>query len=64
MSTKRRFWWLKVGTVYGSGEKPKAFPIAGKMRRPICAKCGKKIRDLSKVVRKDGKAYHKKCLES
>lgn len=30
--------------------------------RPRCAKCGKKIRDLRKVVYFKGKPYHKKCL--
>ncbi|RLG94916.1 hypothetical protein DRO29_06145 [Candidatus Bathyarchaeota archaeon] len=69
MSTKRRFGWLKVGTVYSptsveievGGRK---LNLAGKPKKPICAKCGKKIRDLSKAVRKGGKYYHERCLRS
>jgi len=34
----------------------------GKKRRPFCTKCGKKIRNWSKVVYVDGKPYHKKCI--
>jgi len=35
----------------------------GKRRRPYCTKCGKKIRNWTKVAYKDGKPYHKACLE-
>ena len=36
----------------------------GIWKRPKCAKCGKKIRDIKKIVRVDGKPYHDRCVET
>jgi len=68
MSGGKRFRWMRKYikpkgirteiTVAG-----KRVPIGG-WKRPYCTKCGKKIRDLRKLVYVDGKPYHKRCIES
>ena|GEM_PF-4410973 len=35
----------------------------GIWKRPKCAKCGKKIRNIKKLKYVDGKPYHIACLE-
>ena len=32
-------------------------------KRPICAACGKKIRDIKQVKIVDGRPYHVRCVE-
>jgi len=79
MSGGKRFRWMRlymkpkrvvdtnelqevVDTMFW-GIEPKGSNLPGSWKRPFCAKCGKKIRNIQKLVYRDGKPYHKKCLE-
>lgn len=69
MSTKRRFSKYRLLRKHYRfmqmlGEQTKVTSVvAGKRRRPFCTGCGKKIRNVKKLVYRDGRPYHKSCLE-
>ena len=66
MATKRRFSWMRQ-FMRPKGEVKVEISIGGvklvpgSWKRPYCTKCGKKIRDIKKLVYDDGKPYHKRC---
>mgnify|MGYP000206230506 FL=1 len=67
MSGGKRFRWMRKfrkpkGTKVQITFSGKPIPIGG-WKRPCCNKCGKKIRDIRKLVYVDGKPYHKRCLD-
>ena len=63
MATKRRFSWMRQ-FIRPEPASPVRIEGLRSWKRPYCTKCGKKIRNIKKIVYDErGRPYHKKCYE-